>query len=68
LYVQDFPIQKMFNMLLKLKKYLEHIRFTFEEIKPCQTTISIDKANIIFMSTNRGLGRTPNIQKYNIKW
>jgi hypothetical protein len=55
-------------MLLKLKEYLKHIRFAFEEVKPCKMTISINKANIILMTTNGFLGRTPNIRKYELKW
>jgi hypothetical protein len=53
---------------LKLKENLKHIRFMFKKIKLGKTTISINKTDIKLMSTNRGLGRTPNIRIYYLKW
>jgi hypothetical protein len=58
----NFMIQKTLNMPLELKEHLKYIRFLFEEIQPCKTTIGINKTDIIFVSTNRNLGRTPHIR------
>jgi hypothetical protein len=61
LYVNNFMLEKTFNMLLKLYKNIEHIRFALNEIKPCKATISINETDIIVMATNRSLSRTPYI-------
>ena len=58
----------MLYMCLKLNKNIEHIRFSFDKIKPSKPTISINKANIIIMTTNKSLGMTPNIRKHKLKW
>jgi hypothetical protein len=68
LYMQYLSIQETLNMFLELKKYVEHIGLALKKVKPSKTAISINKTNIIFMSTNRGLSATPNIRIYNLKW
>jgi hypothetical protein len=56
-------LKKALNMGLKLKKNIKHIRFLFKKIKPREPTISINKANIIVMTTDRGLGMAPYIRE-----
>jgi hypothetical protein len=67
LYMQYLSIQETLNMFLELKKYVEHIGLALKKVKPSKTAISINKTNIIFMSTSRGLSVTPNIRIYNLK-
>jgi hypothetical protein len=59
--MNNLMLEKSFNMLLKLNKYIKHIRFALNEIKPSKATISINETHIIVVTTNRGLGRTPYI-------
>jgi hypothetical protein len=54
-------LEKAFNMFLKLNKYIKHIRFALNEIKPSETTVSINKTDIVIMTTDRCLSRTPDI-------
>jgi hypothetical protein len=61
--MNNLMLEKVLNMLLKLNKNIEHIRFTLNEIKPSETTVSINETDIIIMTTNGGLGRTPYIGK-----
>jgi hypothetical protein len=56
-----FVLEKTFNMRLKLSENTKHIRFALNKIKPSKATISIDETDIIFVTTNRGLSRTPYI-------
>lgn len=58
---QNLVIKESFYMSLKLKKDLENFRFMFEKINPSKTTKSINKADIVFMTTSRNLGRAPHI-------
>jgi hypothetical protein len=59
--MNDFMLEKAFDMLLKLNKYIKHIRLTLNEIKPSKSTICINETHIIVVTTNRGLGRAPYI-------
>jgi hypothetical protein len=42
--------QGMVNFGLELMKHIENIRFMFEKVDPGKSTISIDKAHIIFFT------------------
>jgi hypothetical protein len=66
--MNNFLPEKTLNMCLKLKKNIEHIRFPLKKIKPSKPTISINKTDIVIMTTNRCLGRTPHIRKNKLKW
>ena len=59
--MDNFMLEKAFNMFLKLNKDIKHIRFTLNKIKPSKATVSINETDIIIMTTNRGLGRAPYI-------
>jgi hypothetical protein len=59
--MNNLVLEKAFNMFLELNKYIKNIRFTLNKIKPSETTVSIDEADIIIMTTGGGLGRTPYI-------
>ena len=48
--MNNFVLEKAFNMFLELNKNVKHIRFTFDKIKPSEPTISINKTNIIIMT------------------
>jgi hypothetical protein len=50
--MNDFVVKKALNMCLKLKKYSEHIRFTLKQIKPGETTVSINETDIVIMTTD----------------
>ena len=50
--MDNLPTKETFNMLLELKEHFEYIRFVFKKVKPCKTTISINKADIKLLSTN----------------
>ena len=52
---------------MKLHENIEHIRFALNKIKPGKATISINETDIVIVATDRRLGRTPGIQKYNLK-
>jgi F0F1-type ATP synthase gamma subunit len=56
-------LEKTFDMKLELDKDIKHIRLTFNKIKPGKSTISINKTDIIVVTTDRGLCRTSNIRK-----
>jgi hypothetical protein len=59
--MNNFAIKKPFYMFLELKKNIINIRLVFDQIEPSETTISINKAHIKMVSTDRNLGRAPNI-------
>jgi hypothetical protein len=59
--MNNFLLEKAFNMFLKLNKYIKHIRFLLNEIKPSETTVSVNKTNIVIMTTDRCLSRTLDI-------
>jgi hypothetical protein len=61
--MNNFMIKKALNMLLKLQKDMKHIGLTFEQIKPSEATETINKTDIILVSTHRSLGRVPYIRK-----
>jgi 20S proteasome alpha/beta subunit len=65
--MKNFVLKKTLNMCLKLNKNVEHIRFAFNKIKPGEPTVSINKADIVIMATNRRLGMTPYIRKHKLK-
>jgi hypothetical protein len=60
--MNNFMLEKAFNMFLELNKYIKHIRFALNEIKPSKTTISINETDIVIMTTNRGLSRTQTFE------
>jgi hypothetical protein len=49
---------------LKFLELLNHFRFEFEKINLSKFTIIIQKAYIVFVSTNRLRSRTPDMRKY----
>ena len=59
--MNNLMLEKTFDMLLKLNKDIKHIRLTLNKIKPSKSTISINKTDIVVVTTDRGLCRTPNI-------
>ena len=59
--MNNFVLEKAFNMFLKLNKNVKHIRFTFDKIKPGKAAVSINKTDIVIMTTNRSLSRTSYI-------
>jgi hypothetical protein len=61
--MENFMLEKAFDMRLELNEHIEHIRFAFEEIKPSKSTMGINKTDIIVVTTNKGLGRAPYIRK-----
>jgi hypothetical protein len=56
--MNNFMLEKAFNMFLKLNKYIKHTKFALNEIKPSKATASINETNIVTMATNKGLSRT----------
>ena len=60
--MNDFAIEKAFNMFLKLNKHIIDIRFMLKQIEPSKATESINKTHIETMSTDRCEGRNPNIR------
>jgi hypothetical protein len=48
-------------MSLESIENLLDIRLMFQEINPAKTRIVINEANIVFKTTRRSNGRTPNI-------
>jgi hypothetical protein len=52
LHGNNLLIKETFNMVMKIKKLLKHVRFNFQEIYPYKLAIIIDKTNIIFISFN----------------
>ena len=61
--MNNFMLEKTFNMFLKLNDNIKRIRFTLNKIEPSKMTVSIHKTNIIVMTTDRSLGRAPYIRK-----
>ena len=59
--MNNFVLEKTFNMFLKLNKNIKHIRFAFNKVKPGKATISINETDIVIMTTDRSLSRTPYI-------
>jgi hypothetical protein len=59
--MNNFVIKKPFHMFLELEENTINIKLVFNQIEPSETTISINKAHIKTMSTDRNLGRAPNI-------
>jgi hypothetical protein len=58
---KDLLIKQTFNKLLEFMKFMKHIRFTFEKIKPRKLAIIINERHIIFKFPNRDEGKAPNI-------
>ena len=54
-------------MCLEFKKNIEHIRLMFKKINLGKATISINKTDIIIVTTNGCLGMTPDIRKHKLK-
>ena len=54
-------IKETFNMSLEKTKFLEDIRFIFEQIYPAKLAKIINKADIIFLSSYKDGSRTPNV-------
>jgi hypothetical protein len=53
LHSKNFLIKESFYMLLEITEFLKDIRFRFQEIDPSELAIIINKAHIIFKTTNR---------------
>jgi hypothetical protein len=51
-FANNFCFEKALNMCLKVKKYIKNIRFSLKKIKPGKATISINKTDIIIVTTN----------------
>jgi hypothetical protein len=67
LHSNNFLIKETFNMMLKIMKFLKHIRFLFQKIYLSEFAIIINKTHIVLISTKRFRGRAPNIRKYKFK-
>ena len=65
--MKNFVIEKALNMSLKLKEDIKDITFTFEQIKPSETAISINETAVIVVSTNGGLDRASYIGMNKLK-
>jgi hypothetical protein len=61
--MDDFCFEKTLNMCLKLQENIEHIRFTLDKTKLSKATVSINKTDIIIMTTDRCLIMTLYIRK-----
>lgn len=48
LHIYDFPIDKSFDMCLKLDKSVLNISLAFERINPRELAMIIDKTHIVF--------------------
>ena len=57
----DFSIQETLNMFLKIIEHLLNIRFVFNQIYPTMAAIVINKTNVVFITSRRRHGRSPNI-------
>jgi hypothetical protein len=60
-------LEKTLNMCLKIAENTEHIRCTFNEIKPSKAIVSINKTNIVIMTTDKCFGISPDIRKHKLK-
>ena len=65
--MDNFMLEKSFYMHLKLNEDIKHIRFALKKIKPGKTTVCINKADIIVVTTHRRLSGTPHIRKHMFK-
>jgi hypothetical protein len=68
LHMDNFSIKKTLNMTLELHEHTEHIIFALKKIQPRKATITINKTDIICVSTNRSFCRTPYIGVDYFKW
>jgi hypothetical protein len=53
LHSKNFLIKETLNMMLKIMKFLKHIRFLFQEIYPSELAVIINKTHIVFKTTKR---------------
>jgi hypothetical protein len=63
LHSNNFPSKLAFNILLKIKKHLIHIRTLFEQINPGELAEIINKAYIVCIFPNRKRSWTRYIRK-----
>jgi hypothetical protein len=59
--INNFLLEEPLYMTLELQEDIKHIRLAFQQINPCKATISINKTDIIVVTTNRSLGMAPHI-------
>ena len=59
--MNNFVLEKTFNMFLKLNNNIKHIRFAFNKIKLGKATISINETDIIIVTTDKSLRMIPYI-------
>jgi hypothetical protein len=50
--MNNFLLEEPFYMALELQEDIKHIRFAFKKINACKATISINKTDIIVVTTN----------------
>jgi hypothetical protein len=51
LHSKNFLIKETLNMMLKITKFLKHIRFLLKEIYPSELAVIINKTHIVFKTT-----------------
>jgi hypothetical protein len=64
----DFLIKSVLNLMLKMMKDGKDIRLLSEKIYPCESTISINKAYVVFFTMHYGMSRSPHIRINKLKW
>ena len=67
LHMNDFMTEQTLNMRLEFQENIKHIRLAFKKIKRSEPSVSTNETGIIIMTTNRGLGMAPYIQKHKLK-
>jgi hypothetical protein len=64
---KNFLVKQPFNKCLELFEFLKNIRFVLKEIDPSKLTKIINKADIVFISSNRLTSGTPYIREYKLQ-
>src|SRR4051812_22189022 len=67
LHMNNFMVKQAFDMRLQLQENIKHIKFALKKLEPGETTVSINKTDIVIMTTNRSLGMAPYIRKHKLK-
>jgi hypothetical protein len=57
-------VEEALNKILKITKFLKHLRLVLEQINPSKLTKIINKTDIVFITINRLTGRASYIRKY----
>jgi hypothetical protein len=64
----DFLIKQAFNKILKLSKFLKHLKFVLKKINPSKFAEIINETYIVFIISNGNTGWPPHIGKYEFQW